>query len=214
MDPAERSLDNVAGALSGRQEGGKRASGRLCKWSASHRWVERAAAFDAHLEGKRLDGAAASARSRGAVWEQRRAHLHEQEFKLGRALMRESAALIRRYRETVDGLAPGTEPPDPAALRRASLIALAARELARGAITAAAPDLDSTVGGLDILTLSEAPEVRARAESDVEEWRRQKMPAVLELLNSRNPMLVQAEARAARNGEAPPHPEAGSASAC
>ncbi len=51
MPAPERSLDAVARCRSGRQVGRKRAAtGRIQAWSRQYRWVERAAAWDRHLD--------------------------------------------------------------------------------------------------------------------------------------------------------------------
>ena len=50
LPPATRSIDAAFRAVSGQHGSKKRASGRFTAWSSNHRWVERAAAWNAHLD--------------------------------------------------------------------------------------------------------------------------------------------------------------------
>jgi hypothetical protein len=69
---ARRSVDAVAAALGGHQEGTKRAPGHLKKWSSAHNWVERAIAYDAHQASLLQKGVDKATERQGREWAERR----------------------------------------------------------------------------------------------------------------------------------------------
>lgn len=68
--------------------------GYAWKWAATHQWVERARAFDAHMFRIEQEEKERVARRNASKWEQRREEQRELEYKLGRALQLRASRVL------------------------------------------------------------------------------------------------------------------------
>lgn len=116
LPSAERSVDEAWRVVKKGQARG--AVGHVWKWAATHQWVERVRAFDAHMHRIELEEKEKAARRNAAKWEQRREEQRELEHRLGRALQ------LRAYRVLEDATLQGR-------LRDAATLSATGSKLAR-----------------------------------------------------------------------------------
>ncbi len=79
----------------GRQCGAKRAPGSWSEWSINWRWVERAEAWDRHLDSVRRAEMEAAERAEVEKWASIRREIREKEVALGRALIAKAEEMLK-----------------------------------------------------------------------------------------------------------------------
>ena len=122
---ADEAYRAVRGRSGERSEGGKGAVRRWQSWSKSHRWVERAKAYDAHLEALKQKGVATETISQGRIWAERHAKLYETIHDAAGHVLRQARSLAmmptaRQEVTTPDGRTTIIEAVDPVHIRTAS----------------------------------------------------------------------------------------------
>ena len=98
---ADRSLDAVARNL-------HKSRSLLARWSADWSWVERAEAYDRHMNRLALEAQAKALADEVRIWEQRRAEQREREWSAAEALLTRAQQMLQ-HPLTQAGIATFTE---------------------------------------------------------------------------------------------------------
>lgn len=150
------------------------------------RWVERARAYDAHLERERRRAAARKVREDGEQWAARRQHVREDVFRTSQYLMDQARYLsqmpVLRQTKSQDGKVVVWEAIDPRASRMAALVLRMAYDLAMAACDDA---LESArLGGADPDDPESVRDEIDQATEELAEWQAKMMERASSFANA------------------------------